>query len=355
MADNEMLVDVDIPIDIEGAYDPETGLHKTVPAERKKGPPPEIKVEDFEALKRDRDAERAARTKAEQDARAATDSAKVASGRLQETTVQAYGAHYAAVSGRLNEINTAIASTEAIANSAERELVDVEAALASAADDNERRMLAERKVKAQRELSRAESELVALHSGKGRQEAEVQTAKGYWEAAAAHADAAAKATPRTEPEQPKQLTPDEWIDTCPPATRPWLREHPEWRNDQKLYKKILRFADEYVDDHGASALDSKDFVAALDARFFPKEDDDVTEDPPAEAPRARNAPAAPVSRASTPNGTPAPSGGSKIRLTPDEQTTAIGLYPDMERGEALRKYATNKARAIRDGRYAPRG
>jgi hypothetical protein len=355
MADNEMLVDVDIPVDIEGAYDPETGLHKTVPAERKKGPPPEIKAEDFEALKRDRDAERAARAKAEQDARTASDAARATTGRLQETTVQAYGAHYAAVSGRLHEINTAIASTEALANSAERELIDVEAAIASAADDNERRLLAERKVKAQRELSRAESELVALHGGKNRQEAEVGDAKRYWEAAAAQADAAAKAAPRAEPEQPKQLTPDEWIDTCPPATRPWLRDHPEWRTDPKMYKKILRFADEYVDDHGASALDSKDFVAALDARFFPQ-DDDVTEDPPAEAePRARTAPAAPVSRASTPNGAPAPSGGSKIRLSADEQATAISMYPDMQRAEALKKYATNKARAIKDGLYAPRG
>lgn len=372
MADDDMMVDVDIPVDIEGAVGPD-GIPIVVPAAKTTaGPrrkaalstpaPGSVPQEEFDAVRRDRDAAQAARVKAEQIARDAAGRLLDTTGRLHDTTVQAYGAHYARVNGELQQITTAIASTEALADSAERELAAANAALAAAMEPAERADAAARQAKAQRELSRAEAELVTLGSGKASAEAAVATAKQYYEHAADTVAAAAR-TPPPEPktkdaDAPAQMTADQWIDSCPSATRPWLREHRQFTTDDKLHRKLRRFADDYADDHGQGALDSADFVAALNAKFFPKQEETVEnqeDDEPAkvEPQRTRTTAAAPVSRGSTP-GAPNGSAGGKIRLSADEQTTAIAMYPDMDRAAALKRYATNKARAIADGRYAPR-
>lgn len=366
MADNEMLIDVDIPLDIDVGFDAD-GLPKVVPATTRKkveaAPPTTVPKADFETVMRERDAERAARTEAERKAKEAEDAARGVTTKLGETTVQAYGAHYARVSGELQTIKTAIANTEALGNAAERELAAAEAALGASTDPAERADLATRKAKAQRELSRAEAELVTLQSGQSQAEHAVSQAKRYWEDAAASADAAKAAAatePKTkEPDKPKQMTPEEWIESCPSATRPWLREHREYATDEKLHRKLRRFAEDYMDDHGKDSLDSADFVSALNDKFFPKGGDDVVnqdDDSPAAAEPRRSAPAAPVSRGSNsaaPNG--GEGGGGKVRLSAMEQNTAISMYPDMDRTAALKKYATNKARAIKDGLYSPRG
>lgn len=365
MADNEMLIDVDIPdLDIDVGYDAD-GLPKVVPAapraRKKAEPAPTVAKSDFDSVMRERDAERAARAEAERKAKDAEEAARGVTARLGETTVQAYGAHYARVSGELQTIKTAIANTEAIANAAERELVQAEASLGVTTDPAERAALAANKAKAQRDLSRAEAELVTLQSGQGQAEHSVAQAKRYWEGAAAHADAAARAAEEPapkEPDRPKQVTPEEWIESCPAATRPWLRDHREFTTDEALHRRLRAFADMYSADNGQASLDSADFVAALNDKFFPKGGDDVdTNDAPAEpAPRTRSAPAAPVSRGSNPaapNG--GGGGGSQIRLSSQEQAVAVQMYPDMDRTAALKRYATGKARAMKDGLYAPRG
>ncbi len=367
MAEREMQVDVDIPIDIEGAYDPD-GLPKVVATTRVKTPAaPAIKPEEVEALRRERDAERDARTRAQQDAAKATAAAKTATGKLTETQVQAYGAHYARINGELARINDAIGSTQAMADGAERELIAAERDLGLATEPADREALAERKVKASRELAKLESEMTALQTGKHQAAAQAEDAKRYWEAAAQHADAAAKAAAAEPPPKetevqktPQQLA-DEWIASCPSATRPWLRDNTEYTSDPKKHRQLLRFADEYADDHGGlTALDSQDFVAALNAKFKPREEVvEENDEPPAqtEAVSRGARTAAPVSRSSGPpsgNGAGGGNSRSRITLSGAEQSTALAMYPDMERPAALKKYAENKARAIADGLYAPR-
>lgn len=361
---DEMLIDVDIPIDIEGAYDPD-GLPKVVA--KKTTPAVVVKPEDLKRVEEDRDAERAARTAAEKAAAEAAAAARNAMGRLSEVSVQAYGAHYANVSSQLQRVTEAISTTKVLADRAGDALAAAERDLASIdpADPNApalRAQLADRKVQAQRELSRVEAELVTLEAGKHSAEAAAHEAKRYWEAAAQDADATTRAVAEAaakEQQQSKTQTADQWIDQCPAATRPWLREHREFTTDPVKHRKLLRFAEEYAEDHGGvAALDTADYVAAMNAKFFPKQQDedvgDGDNEPPAE-PRRHSAPAAPPSRSSSPAGGGGGGGsGSRIRLSADEVSVAVQMYPDLQRQDALKKYATNKARAIREGLYAPR-
>ena len=360
MAEREMLIDVDdIITDVDGAYDPDLGVHKTIPA-RKPEPKP-IKQADLDALSRSLESERVARTRAESDAQRAYDTARRLAGRATETQVQAYGAHLAKVNTDLGRITGAIASTKGLADAAEREVIAAEAELANPdLDPNSRVVIAERKARAQRELSRAEAELVALETGKHGAEAAVNEAKKYWEASAAEADQVQRQLAEPQQQEKKAPTPDEWIDACPAATRPWLREHREFATDPKMHGKLMRYAQDYAEDNGgAAALDSADFVAALNQRFFPKQEEerdtrrgDDGDGDDGEPPRTRSAPAAPVSRSSVPSG--GGSRGSQIRLDAAEIRTAHDMYPEMSPEDARKKYAQNKARAIRDGLYRPR-
>lgn len=351
-----MLVDVEIPVDIESAYDLETGLMKTVPVERKKSAP-EIRPEEIDALRRDRDAERAARAAAERAAQEAAAQARDATLKKTETEAKAYGAHYTLQHNRLQELSTAISSTEALTNSAERELIDVETALADPnLEPAERAALAQRKVKAQREMARGESELVTLHGHKANQERLVAEAKHYWEGSAAQAAETHKQETTRQPEKTAvsdRFDPDQWLESVPSAVKPFLREHPEWRTDERLFRKMNRFADDYADDHGRSALDSKDFVAALTEKFYPQTEEDGGEvveanDPP---PRTRSAPAAPVSRSSTPSGAPTSSGKrGQVTLNAAQVRVAEEMYDTLPKAEAHRKYAQNLIRLRAEGR-----
>ena len=158
----------------------------------------------------------------------------------------------------------------------------------------------------------------------------------------------------------KQITPDEYISNVREKAgnyaADWFKEHREFITDGRLQKKMQVFVEDWVDRNGASAVRTASFKDALDERFgfkkaeptpAPEEEEEMEDEKPQ---RSQAAPAAPVSRQS--NGTSKPNGapGSRIRLSEQEQATALMMYPDMAPTDAKKKYATNKARLIADGR-----
>lgn len=162
--------------------------------------------------------------------------------------------------------------------------------------------------------------------------------------------------------EPKQITPDEYIDNVRARIgsygADWFKEHKEFITDRVLHKKMQSFVEDWVDRNGESAMRTQSFKTALDERFgfkkaeptpAPEEENEEMEDEKPQ--RQPSAPAAPVSRQSNsmskPNGNGA---GSRMRLSPEEQATAVLMYPDMVPADARKKYATNKARLIADGR-----
>ena len=162
--------------------------------------------------------------------------------------------------------------------------------------------------------------------------------------------------------EPKQPTADEWIESTKSTIGEdganWLREHREFVTDNVMHQKLLTFAKMYELDHGQGALKAEAFREALDAKFFPQEADDMTADDaePSPSKRAdpeperRTAPSAPVSRTSSNN--PGSTTPRPVRLTPDEQSVATQMYPNLDRNAALKRYASNKARATAAGRYS---
>lgn len=210
------------------------------------------------------------------------------------------------------------------------------------------------KVGAENEITRLEK-LYEEHAALARDVLEQEERKAKEAKQRAETEAAAKAS------QPKALTGDEWIESARSSVGDdgvaWLKEHKEFATDQKLNRKLFLFAEDYALDNGQESLKSKAFLDALNEKFFPNQEsegDDVAEevdDEPAPAPPKKSAVAsAPVSRSSPGRSTTQVQNG-KVRLTSDEQSIALQMYPDMDRNSALKKYASNKALAIRDGHY----
>lgn len=84
----------------------------------------------------------------------------------------------------------------------------------------------------QRKMARVETELSKLEDGKAELEARVRSMNA------------------TEPEKdkPKDQTPDDYIDSMPPTSRAWLKEHREFVTDPKLHQKMLAYANVAVSE-----------------------------------------------------------------------------------------------------------
>lgn len=310
-----------------------------------------LRRERDEAARKAAEAEARAEQLAEQ-ARAAGESRDKADARAETREIQAMRAHWEKLHSDKSQIEGAIAATKLEAAAAERDL-------ASALESGN----AERTAAAQRALARAEAVLTQLDSGLSGMDAKIEETKRLYDKYDRDRQEAAERKAKEPPPEPKKKepdsprTPEEWIDRVAKSAlgdggADWLREHKEFVTDAKLNRKMLRFADDYADDNGVESLKSKEFIAALNEKFFPDDtEDDVADDEIEVAPQQkRTTPSAPVSRSSPAR--PAHQGpGNRVRLNADEQAIATQLYPDMDRQAALKKYAANKARAIADGRY----
>jgi len=316
-ADDDLIVEIPSDI-IELGHDAD-GMPKAVPGKAAAAAPVERAEPDADAgeakaeadriAKLEREAEEARREAAAFKSRAETAEtvareALVGRSKAEETaavrTEQTIRAHMAKVVADHDTINGGINATKAQLAAAKREYQ----AAREAGDTN-------REIEAAEALADAKAALQNLEAGKAAALAEVHKAKELYDNYQAELQSRPPPKPVEEPKRPP--TPEEWID----GTRShigdrgaeWLRANKDFVTDPKLNKKFLRFADEYADDFGQSALRSQDFIKALNEKFSPSESDggdDVADNGnsrsrsapvEAEKPRARSTPsAAPVSR-----------------------------------------------------------
>lgn len=358
--DDELIIDLesDEPPASASKPQPRIGPTGVRPSALAKGDPkpaaPSPDADRIAALERERDeaAARAADATARltREAAARAEAEKTAGDR----TEQAMRAHWAKLHSDHAQITGAISQTQSDADAAQREYV-------AAMEAGETSRAAE----AQRRMSKAEAALVQLETGRIASEDEIARTKRLYESYDPRPAPKKEAEPPAQPEPQRAPTPDEWIDSTRNVLGDdgvkWLRDNKQFATDPKMNRKLLRFADDYADDHGQGALKSKEFMEALNAKFFPKADDMADDDgaevdtaDEAEPPQQRKAqPSAPVSRTSPARSAQMASGG-KVRLSGDEQATAVQMYPDLDRNAALKRYAANKARAIADGHYNSR-
>lgn len=316
------------------------------------------------ALERDLETERAARAAAEDVARAASAARAEAETTAGKRTDQAMRAHWAKVnadhakvSSDYQQIAGAISATQAEALQAEKDYI-----AASELGDHAKAAAA------QRIMAKAEAALIQLENGRTVVEREREAAQAEIARVREAFDGMAaqpKAETRPEPKaEPKPQTPDDWINTARSALgndgAAWLRSHKEFVTDPKLNKKLLRFADEFADDHGPDALKSAEFRKALDAKFFPDEsdmDDDDRDDGSAvvetEKPKVAPKPkatvsAAPVSRGNGFFSSRNPN-ASQVKLPPklanfvrqaglNPTEYALGIVDDIKAGKLPKNY-----------------
>lgn len=368
----DLIIDVEIPDDIDMGIDFD-GLPMVVAKEKPKADPkvdkPELKKPDpvkpdadIARLTRERDeatalAQRIAR---EADERLASERAAriKAEGNSAEDRGVAMRAHWSKVTAEAQAIDTALASAKQMAATAKAQL---RAAKESGDLDGE--------VVAQERLAQAMQDQRELETGKRGAVEEVERVRGILrsmaEVEAAPKPELFKPEPIRKPE-PKQQTPDDWIAQFPKETTgAWLSEHKDFVTDDKKHRKLMRYVEDLVDDHGQGFLHSQDFVDKLNERFFPKaakQEDDVAdkdedgvevETAEPEAPAKASIPAAPVSR-----GSPGNSSGSsrrgKILLTAEQAAIAPHLYPDKTPQEARVEYGLDLLRAKKDGKFDSR-
>lgn len=364
--DDDLLVDIDLdlPTNVAAA----SGWVSTEPPEPKKEekpkasePAPSAELEEarrqaqdaqsrLDALSKRADEEREGRLKAQELA--------------ERNQTYALNAHLARLDANLarvtsdhEQINTSISAWKGHLDMAKRQF-----ALAREAGDTR----AEADLTDQ--IAEARNILNNLEAGKTGSASAIEEAKRNRDQARLAAQEVQKRTDeeaeqaRGKEPQPKQITPDEHISNVREKAgnyaADWFKEHREFITDGRLQKKMQVFVEDWVDRNGESAVRTQSFKDALDERFGfkkaepdpepePEEEEEMEDEKPQ---RSQAAPAAPVSRQSNsvtkPNGQP----GSRIRLSEQEQATALMMYPDMTPGDAKKKYATNKARLIADGR-----
>lgn len=370
--DDDLIIDIDSGVAELATPSKPIGPTGVRPSALAKGGPAKPAVapdaDRIAVLERERDAAAAARDAerarvAEVTERYTREAARAAEAERMagERTEQAMRAHWERMKSEHSQIVGAIAQTQSEADIAQREYVSATEAgdAASAA-------------KAQRAMSRAEAALMQLESGRTASEQEIARTRALFEnhevrARQPERHPERQPEPKEQPKEPERApTPDEWIDGARGVLgddgAAWLREHKEFADvSSKMNRKFVRFADDYAEDHGKDALRSPQFLAEVNAKFFPQAeaetdetgegsaDVDLTEDQPAQ-PQRKAAPSAPVSR-SSPARPQQTTGGGRVRLSTDEQAIATQMYPDMDRNSALKKYASNKARAMADGLY----
>lgn len=235
-------------------------------------------AERIAALERERD--EAARVAAEAHARASESEARAAAAaeareRAEDLagkrTDQALRAHWSKLNADHAQISGAIAMASSEAEAAQRDYV-----AATEAGD------AVKAGAAQRAIAKAEAAMLLLERGKVDAEDQIETARRAYEEHYAAKPEPARSAPvaqkSADPSVPR--TADEWIDRTAKAAlgndgAEWLRANKEFVTDAKLNRKLLRFADEYADDHGQAALKSSDFIRALNDKFFPEKPEDV--------------------------------------------------------------------------------
>jgi hypothetical protein len=313
------------------------GMPKTVPAEAKAEPVaketakapviPKAKYSDAEyeatqqalqeareqaeLLTRDRDQERASRTKAEQDA--------------HKLHYAAVNAHAQKVQAELDHVTDSLNHWETTAQVANRNL-----SLAHEAQNPEEI------AKWTSAIAKAEMSIATLKNAIPGLENEHRLAARDVEIAARTPKPEAK---REEP-APKQQTPDDWIanqrKTVGGKFADWLNDNREFVTNKKMHEKFLAFANNFqvVEE---MPLNSEQFIEALNAKFLGKgkpkaeaeavNDENETheeEQEAAAAPAKRTTVAAPVSR-----GKPAQSSASanRITLTREQFGIAPDLYP----------------------------
>lgn len=365
--DQELIIDVDLPDDIDIGLDFD-GLPMVVPKEKEKPavkvaakpeaekPAPKQPDYDRDDLLRQRDEAARARQQAEAAAEAERASRKKAEEDSLESRQVALRAHWAKVQADAQAIDATLASTKTQMEMARAEYL----AAAEASDEP-------RKLKAQEILTQAQQDYRELENGKRGVEAEAKRVRAAWDAEAAREPAAAADPPKKETAEPKQTTPEEWIDGVRKSVggqvADWLAANKQFVTDPKLNAKVIAFS-QYYTSVEEKPLNDPDFIAALTDKFLPKPaankheepddvaDEDVEVERPAKA--TPSVPSAPVSRASSP--AKASGGGSmKVKLTPEQAAIAPQLYPDAKTPqEARQAYALDLIRAQKEGRFENR-
>lgn len=312
----------------------------------------EARAREAEATLRALEAERASRVKLEDD--------------LLSLRDQGLRSQWHLVNSELQQIANGIASINQ-----EREAAKRDYKIAFEAND------AEAVASAQERMALAAADLRTLEQGKVGAEQEVRRTEAIIRRAreaAAAAEPRRAEQPRAEPQPEKKTqTPDDWIGQvrnvygAKPAD--WLKEHPEFVTDPKLNQKMLKFAEAYQTIE-EKPLDSKEFITALNSKFFPQETDMADEEdhiePEVEQPKPqarKSAPAAPVSRNASPS-QPSSSGG-QFKLTQEQFAIAPDLYssyddlspetkrkfPSWSPTAARWEYHANLRRAEKDNKF----
>lgn len=216
------------------------------------------------------------------------------------------------------------------------------------------------------QLAEAHAMIAQLEAGRVGAARDIEQAKRDREAAIRAAQAAAERAqaesqrPEKTP-QPEAPTPDDFVKAVRGKigdhAAGWFEKHREFITDERLHKRMQNFVEDWVDRNGEDAIRTTKFTEALDDRFgfsakkaapapAAEQEDDMEDEKPARTP---GAPAAPVSRGNSVGKAPGTT-GSKVRLSSDEAATAALMYPELSPADARKKYATNKARLIADGR-----
>ncbi len=276
--------------------------------EKKEVAKPEFDADAVATIKRERDEaiERARRLEEEKNAEIAARDTRLTEveEKVRKSDGIALRAHFKTVSGELREIETTIHSTQQMLARAEQQL-------AAANEQGEHGTAA----KLQREIARAEAQMVQLEAGK---EAATETvAKVRWHIENPQEEARPEVKKVEEKKEVKQPpSKDDWLADLGKKTSPktveWMKSHPEFMSDERLHKKFLTFANSFPDLED-KPLSSAEFVEALDAKFGFKGDVvDEEEEVAAPVVKKKTTPvAAPVSRTGkavyssrTPNGVP---------------------------------------------------
>lgn len=272
-ADGDLIIEIPSG-DIQLGHDKD-GLPRTDPVQKpvagaggKQETAPAVKTysqADYEAVQAEALANRKRAEEIAATARTERESRLKAEETAHEATGQAFTAHVRALNADKTTIEAAITSTQALIASTTREMQTAQ----EAQDFARVGQLTAELGKLGGDLSRANAEKVSVDHQLTRANDALQRAV---DGGQPEREAAGQPTQQTQQRQDGPQTPDEWIAGCPPATHDFLKKNKHLVINDKLRRKLSRFGDNYIDDHGQHSVNTAAFLSALEKEFGPKDE-----------------------------------------------------------------------------------
>ena len=247
--------------------------------------------EERETLRRERDAERAERERFAREAALERDGRIKAEGEAARRTDQTLQQYHGRAIAERRQAKAEFDHVDGMLTAHANEIASTKSALKQAIETGN----TDQQTELQAKIGELSAAKLALEQAKRTTDAALREKDARYREAEDMVRAAPVKKPEPEAKKaeapaPKVKTPDEWINEQPRKIASWLRENKDYVTDRTKHEELVKFARDYAEDYGASAIQTPQFVSELESKFGARNEDEPMDEVEDERPVRKSAP-----------------------------------------------------------------